>query len=78
MRCEVLTSQAVTNISVGSCGSVTFSKSTRYFADRDLGDGSKIDLLALYHWLYHADEPILEVPVVIEWLDWNRFIWRAA
>ena len=59
-------------------GSVTFGESTPYLADRNLGDGSRVDLLVLYHFLYGDIMTASEMPVVIEWLDWNKFLWRKA
>ena len=56
-------------------GSVAFSESTRHFADNDLGDGSTIDLM-VRHWRGALDELVFEMSVVIEWLDWNEFLWR--
>jgi len=76
---ETLISQTIpaTNIIKGAAnGSVTFSKSTEYFADRNLGDGAEIDLLVLHRGKFFGDEWLFEMPVVIEWLDWNRFLWR--
>ena len=67
-----------TNIIKGVAnGLVTFSKSTEYFADRNLGDGAKIDLLVLHRGRFFGDRRLFEMPVVIEWLDWNEFLWRG-
>ncbi|MCK5643908.1 MAG: hypothetical protein KAJ19_24135 [Gammaproteobacteria bacterium] len=56
-----------------SSGSVSFSESITLFADRDLGDGAKIDMKVSFTPNLFDD---IEIPVVIEWVAWNKFLWR--
>jgi len=56
----------------GQSGSVYFAHSTELFADNDIGDGAEIDLLVAF------DGTGLSTPVVIRWIDWNHFLWKAT
>ena len=56
----------------GQVGSVYFTQSIEVFADNDIGDGAEIDLL-----LAHGDTGP-NTPVVIQWIDWNHFLWQAT
>ena len=55
----------------GQSGGVHFSHSTELFAVNDMGDGAEIDLLVAF------DGAGLSTPVVIRWIDWSHFLWKA-
>ena len=55
----------------GQSGSVYFTHSTEMFANAGIGDDAEIDLMVAF------DGAGLSTPVVIHWVDWNHFLWKA-